>query len=257
MIAGFPDLPTGDIPDFKGLVSGGTDALISFGGAAIIRAIFGDVWGVFNQYGIPILLADTFESVTFNSSGQVAQAPIEKGSFASYNKVQNPYKASVVLTKGVGGATERGAFIAQLEVLQKSSLLFHIVTPDYVHTNASIIGFDYARKPQDGARIIVAQLHLEEVREVKVRYEETQQPAEPEDAETVDNGEQQPDEQEGEKSLLVRIKESEIVQKSMETVGELMDTVNELYDQGVEAVSELFAETQAAEGGEIVEGVTP
>lgn len=185
MIPGIPD-----IPDFKGLVSSGTDALISFGGATLIRKIFGNQWGVFNQFGIPILLADTVYSVKYQNNSQVSQAPVEKGTFTSYNKVQNPYQASVTMVRGGGDPALRGVFLAQLETLSKSTLLFNVVTPEYVHRNAAISGFDYARNPQDGARMIAATLYLEEVREGVVSYE-TKETENPEDSPKVDAGEQQ------------------------------------------------------------------
>jgi hypothetical protein len=185
MIPGIPD-----IPDFKGLVTSGTDALISFGGATLIRMIFGNQWGIFNQYGVPIMLADTVFSVKYQNSSQIAQAPVEKGTFTSYNKVQNPYQATVTLIRGGGDPTLRGLFIAQLELLANSTLLFHVITPEYVHTNAAIAGYDYAREPQGGARMIIANIHLEEVREATVTYE-TKETENPEDSPKVDNGEQQ------------------------------------------------------------------
>lgn len=185
MIPGIPD-----IPDFKGLVTSGTDALISFGGATLIRMIFGNQWGIFNQYGVPIMLADTVFSVKYQNSSQIAQAPVEKGAFTSYNKVQNPYQATVTLIRGGGDPTLRGLFIAQLELLANSTLLFHVITPEYVHTNAAIAGYDYAREPQGGARMIIANIHLEEVREATVTYE-TKETENPEDSPKVDNGEQQ------------------------------------------------------------------
>lgn len=185
MIPGLPD-----IPDFKGLVSSGTDALISFGGATLIRMIFGNQWGVFNQFGIPILLSDTVYSVKFQNNSQVAQAPVERGTFTSYNKVQNPYQATVTMARGGGDPALRGAFIAQLELLSESTLLFNVVTPEYVHRNAAITGYDYARMPQDGARMIVANIYLEEIRESTVNYE-TVETENPEDSPRVDGGEQQ------------------------------------------------------------------
>jgi len=200
MIPGIPD-----IPDFKGLVTSGTDALISFGGATLVRMIFGNQWGIFNQYGIPIMLADTVYSVKYQNNSQISQAPVEKGTFASYNKVQSPYQASVCLIRGGGDATMRGLFMAQLELLSKSTLLFHVITPEYVHINAAIVGYDYAREPQGGARMIVANIHLEEVREAKVTYE-TKETKNPEDAPEVDGGENQPEA--ANQSILSRVVDS-------------------------------------------------
>lgn len=204
-IPGLPSIPGLSIPDFKGLVSSGTGALISFGGATLLRKIFGNQWGIFSQYGIPIMLADTVYSVKYQNRSQIAQAPVEKGTFASYNKVATPYQATVTMIRGGGDATMRGLFIAQLELLSKSTLLFHVITPEYVHTNAAINGYDYARLPQDGARMITANIYLEEVREGTVTYE-TKETKNPEDSPSVDQGEQQP--QPASQSMLSKVVDS-------------------------------------------------
>lgn len=180
-----------NVPDFKGVVSGGLNAAISLGGAALINAIFGNYWGIFNEFGIPILLADNVTSLKYSNTAKISQAPIENGSFASYNKVQDPYKATVQMTKGSGGTFERGAFIAQLEILANSTLKFHIITPEYVYVNACIVGYDTSREASDGAQLIKVNLHLEEIREVIVRYA-VEEVKNPDDAKTKDGGEKQP-----------------------------------------------------------------
>lgn len=196
MMDGMPD-----IPSFKGLEVSGLDALIGFGGAFAINMIFGNQWGVFSQFGVPILLADTVYSVKYSNSSDVSSAPLERGSFTDYNKVQNPYKASVTMIKGGGNATMRGAFIAQLEALSRSTVLFNVVTPEYVHMNATIVGYDYVREPQNGARMIAATIELQEIRESSVRYESSSV-ENPEDTPTRDMGEVQP--QTASESLLSR-----------------------------------------------------
>ena len=181
-----------NVPNFKGLNTAGTNAMISLGGAALINAVFGNYWGVFNEYGIPILLADNVMSLKYANSSRISQAPIEKGSFASYNKVSNPYKATVQLSKGSGGTLLRGAFLAQIEMLANSTLKFHIITPEFVYTNACIIGYDTARQASEGAQLIKVNLHLEEIREVIVQYD-TEEVKNPDDAEKKDGGEKQPE----------------------------------------------------------------
>lgn len=181
-----------NVPNFKGLNTAGTNAIISLGGAALINAVFGNYWGVFNEYGIPILLADNVMSLKYANSSRISQAPIEKGSFASYNKVSNPYKATVQLSKGSGGTLLRGAFLAQIETLANSTLKFHIITPEFVYTNACIIGYDTARQASEGAQLIKVNLHLEEIREVFVQYD-TEEVKNPDDAEKKDGGEKQPE----------------------------------------------------------------
>lgn len=223
MIDGLPD-----IPGFKWLEVSGLDALIGFGGAFAINMIFGNQWGVFSQFGVPILLADTVYSVKYSNSSEVSSAPVERGSFTDYNKVQNPYKASVTMIRGGGNATMRGAFIAQLEAISRSTLLYHVVTPEYVHTNATIVGYDYVREPQNGARMIAATIELQEIRESSVRYEavEVENPA---DTQTRDMGEVQPTE----------VNESWLV-RGVRVINGVVETMGDLINQAGNASQGIF-----------------
>lgn len=179
------------VAGFKGLVSSGSEALIDLGGAAIIRTLFGNVWGLVNEFGVPVLLADNVLGISYNSASTIANAPIERGSFSSYNKVASPAQAVVQMSKGSGGALGRGAFLAQLQTYEGSTLKFHVITPEILHRNMCIIGLDYARSASEGLQLIVVNIQLEEVREVGVQYslEEVKNPS---DAENVDSGEVQP-----------------------------------------------------------------
>lgn len=91
------------------------------------------------------------------------------------------------LSKSSGGTLERGAFLAQLEILAKSTLKFYIITPEYVYKSANIVGFDFAREARDGATLIKVNVHLEEIREVSVQYDE-EEVTNPDDARLKDTG---------------------------------------------------------------------
>lgn len=176
-----------EIPNWKGIPDAALDAGISFGGATLINKLFGNYWGIFNQYGVPLLLADNVLSLQYQNTSQVVSAPIEKGTFASYNKVADPFKATVQLSKGSGGALERGAFLSQLEILAKSTLKFIVITPEYVYKWANITGYDLVREARDGATLIKVNVHLEEIREVTVKYDE-EKVKNPDDAKKKDAG---------------------------------------------------------------------
>jgi len=148
-------------------------ALIKFGGAALINAIFGNYWGIFGQNGIPLLLSDNVTSVKHQNTSKVSNAPIERGSFASYNKVGDPFTVTVQMTKGSGGVFMRGAFLALLDALANSTDLFLVITPEAVYPNMAITGYDYAREASDGARLLKVNIHLTEVRQVEVKYTKT------------------------------------------------------------------------------------
>lgn len=176
-----------EIPNWKGIPDAALDAGISFGGATLINKLFGNYWGIFNQYGVPLLLADNVLSLQYQNTSRVVSAPIEKGTFASYNKVADPFKSTVQLSKGSGGALERGAFLAQLEILAKSTLKFIVITPEYVYKWANITGYDLVREARDGATLIKVNVHLEEIREVTVKYDE-EKVKNPDDAKKKDAG---------------------------------------------------------------------
>lgn len=196
MLNGMPSIPEFIPPEVLSNIG------ISFGGATLLNTIFDKkIWGIVNEFGIPIVLADTVISMNYDAGASISKYPVEQGSFASYNKVNQPSMASVSMAKGGSSVLERSLFLTQLEALLKSTLSFHIITPEYVYMNYQIIGINTARSAQDGATMITANLDLEEVLEAKVEYsiEEVKAPS---DANTVDGGAKQSNQR---TSILTRI----------------------------------------------------
>lgn len=168
------------VPSVPGLPKNIGDAAIKFGGGLAVNMFFGNYWGIFNQNGIPLLLADNVKSVKYQTRSKISNAPLEQGSFAAYNKVIEPYSVDVMMTKGSGGVAERSAFLALIDAFANSTDLYMVITPEAIYPNCNIIGYDYAREAGDGARLLKVNLHLQEVREVEVEYTETEAPqAEP------------------------------------------------------------------------------
>lgn len=183
MLSGMPKVPN-FIP--KSVL---TSIGLSLGGAALINGVFGKTWGIVNQFGIPVVLADTVVSMNYDAGASISKYPVERGSFASYNKVNNPSMASVQMAKGGESVLGRSLFLTQLEALLKSTLSFHIITPEYVYMNYQIIGLSTARSAQDGAAMIRVNIDLEEVLEANVEYDIEEVKA-PSDSKTVDGGAQ-------------------------------------------------------------------
>lgn len=180
---GMPNIPNFSVPS-------PVNTLVSFGGALLILALFGKTWGVVNQYGIPILEVDSVVAMSFDSGSSISNFPVEGGSFNSYDKVFNPSMASVQLNKSSGGALARSLFLTQIETLRKSTLSFHIITPEFVYTNYQIIGSSLARSATDGHTLLKVNLDLQEVIEAKVEYS-IEEVENPEDANTIDGGAKQ------------------------------------------------------------------
>lgn len=181
---GLPKIPNYIAPEVLNNVG------LALGGAALLNATFDKIWGVVNQFGIPIVLADTVLGMNYDAGSSISKYPVEKGSFASYNKVNAPSMATVQMAKGGNSVTERGLFLAQLETLLKSTVSFHIISPEYVYLNYQIVGINHARSAQDGATMIKVNLDLEEVLEAKIEYDIEEVKA-PSDANTVDGGAKQ------------------------------------------------------------------
>lgn len=159
--------------------------------ALAVNAIFGKQWGLYNEYGVPLLLSNHVVGIQYNNGSSLADAPLEKGSFASYNKVANPYTAVVQLVKGDGSVAERNLWLAQIEAYARTTIKFYIVSPEFVYINACIESISYSRSAQEGQQLIRVNIALREVREVKVDYS-SEEVAKADDAKTADSGNVQP-----------------------------------------------------------------
>ncbi|HFC6382045.1 TPA: phage baseplate protein [Neisseria lactamica] len=209
---GIPNVP--NLPRNTGV------ALIKFGGAALANAVFGNYWGIFGQNGIPLLLSDNVTSVKHQNTSKVSNAPVERGSFASYNKVGEPFMVTVQMSKGSGGVFERGAFLGLLDTLAGSTDLFLVITPEAVYPNMAITGYDYAREASDGARLLKVNIHLAEVRQAEVKYTKTK----PEGAQAqADGGRVQPKPIQNNESIL---------SKSRGSVGGWLGKITDTFGKG-------------------------
>ncbi len=111
----------------------------------------------------------SFYSLSFNQPTRVSDFPVEKGSFASYNKVEQP-SAPVVTFSFTGTVKERKDFLDALRKATKSLDLYSVVTPEATYIGYNIESMDYERYPDNGAGLIVVRLMLKEIREVSSQY---------------------------------------------------------------------------------------
>jgi len=122
-----------------------------------------DRWGLFTVGGAVALEVDSVVEVDFSKDYNTPQYPIELGSFESYNKVEMPYDATLVVSKG-GLTTDRAQFQDTLESLLASLDLFDLVTPEKTYQNANLVGLRITRNAQRGAGLIVAEIKLRQIR---------------------------------------------------------------------------------------------
>lgn len=162
------------------------------GAGDLVNSIIGSepvLWGVFNANGQPIADYDSVVSADYRDDARVSDYPIEEGSFASYNKVDNPFSTQIMLSCG-GSLERRAAFQVALRSAKKALTLYTVITEDGTFENCNLVAIDWARGQQDGAHIIKA---FCEFREIRVRgtaaFSQTQEPS---GASSISQGQVQP-----------------------------------------------------------------
>jgi len=145
-------------------------------------------WGLF-QDGFPVVVADNVVAFDFREDYRISKAPLEGGSFTSYNKVQVPF--GIVLRFSAGGSlANRQALLESIEAIIGSLDLFDAVTPEKTYSSVNPTHRDYHRSAENGQGLLVVDLHCELVNEsVESEFGNTQSPT---GAGQNDNGQVQP-----------------------------------------------------------------
>jgi hypothetical protein len=142
-----PIAMTSDSPEVKNIVTAGQTQ-----------------WGLFNSSGSVLELEpDSFVSLNYKNGWRIANYPMEKGAFQSYNKVSTPFDMTMVCTKG-GSDAARGDFLDRINELAYSIDLFTLVTPEINYENVSIADIDYQRTAIKGVKLLTVDIKLVEIR---------------------------------------------------------------------------------------------
>lgn len=164
-------------------------------------------WGIFDSQGRALgnpqnLILESIgigstlstASVEFSKETRVSDFPLEKGGFASYNKVELP--AEPIVTLNISGSdSARQAFLNDIDKACKSTDLYDVVTPEITYKGYSIERYNYQRKSERGCTLLRVEIGLKEVREVSAQFTKAA-PKQPGAQPQVDNGKvqaQEPD----------------------------------------------------------------
>jgi hypothetical protein len=184
----FPDVPVAPgVPPVLRSIQATVDkvALLTADAIVIARMFTGPQWGIFLD-GTPVLIGDSVVGVDYRHEWRVANYPVEKGGFASYNKVAEPFDIrvtfacsgsqsliSTILSGGALGALitntdpaagNRGAFMRALEQFGAGLDLLTVVTPEFTFPSCNITHIDYRREARKGATLILIDVWLVEIR---------------------------------------------------------------------------------------------
>lgn len=146
----------------------------------LLGSIFGPpVWGIFDQFGNPIIAVtseamvevDSVAAVEYARDYRISNYPQESqsgapASFNSYNKVQIPYQSIISFFVG----PSRFSFFAAVEAATASLNLFVVATPEVTYPNANLTHCSYRRDVRNGVTLIRIDVYCEEVRIALVSF---------------------------------------------------------------------------------------
>jgi hypothetical protein len=103
--------------------------------------------------------------MSLNSSSQLPSEPIEKGSFANYNRIINPYEGTCRLAlEGDDGEIQQA--LDGLEELKKGLKKIELITPFSSYENLMLESYDYRRDGHSGFNVLQVDIRVKEIREV-------------------------------------------------------------------------------------------
>lgn len=144
---------------------------------AQVQADIAQQWGLYDQNGLPAVIADNVQSLEVTLEAQISDFPVENGGFASYNKVIRPFDVRLAMTKG-GSVEDRQAFVQQVQDAWQSLDLFNVVTPEVVYLDVNVVGVRRLVESDRGVGLMMLEVSLRKVRQTgRLAFTSTAQPA--------------------------------------------------------------------------------
>ena len=120
-------------------------------------------WGLYENGANEVALqVDGFVEFSLSNASQIAGYRIEKGQFASYNKVDSPYELSLVAVKR-GTILELDDFLFKLDVISNDIKLYNILTPGQLYQNANMQQYAYRRSIEGGLNLLYVSMMFTQI----------------------------------------------------------------------------------------------
>jgi hypothetical protein len=127
------------------------------------------VWGVFDANNNEVINADSVQDFGWRQEYRVSNYQIQRGAFASFNKVALPFESSVVLSKG-GSLSARTTFLQQIDTVAASLALYKILTPEKTYLNVNVTRPELSRRGAENACFFDVELFFVQIAEVEQQY---------------------------------------------------------------------------------------
>lgn len=130
-------------------------------------------WGVFDDQGNLLIEPDSILDFTNRAQRDISKFPVQRGSFADYNKVAQPFEVVLRLSKG-GTETDRATFLQALDNLLDSIDLCTVTTPERVYLNLNAGHYEVVRRGVRGAFFLTeVDVYFEEILQTNAQYTTT------------------------------------------------------------------------------------
>ncbi len=109
-------------------------------------------WGIFLNGAA--VLPSPVASFTYKAEWTIADYPIEKGTFASYDKVTIPFDARFRILVS-GSESMRAAMLNAVDqVASDQTNIYDAVTPEKTYSSVSVAHYDYTRTAKNGVSLL-------------------------------------------------------------------------------------------------------
>lgn len=163
----FPNVPLSPgVPSLFRLPGTGLDDTVQLVADAVslVESIVFPQWGLYSDTGVPVLVADSIQSVSFQGEFSVPDFPIEQGSFQSYDKVTRPFDFKMTFMIG-GSVAERAIFLAIAAQVVASMDLYVALTPEVAYPSVTATRWNYDRSNLHGAKLLAVDVWLKQIRD--------------------------------------------------------------------------------------------
>jgi hypothetical protein len=120
-------------------------------------------WGIFLGANA-VVQADTVTRLAYSQEWAIADYPVERGGFESYDKVNTPFRMRLQFVSG-GSEAKRAALLESIEAISDTLTLYDVMTPEQVYVGVNVERYEYRREATRGLGIMVVDVDVLEIRE--------------------------------------------------------------------------------------------
>lgn len=146
-------------------------------------------WGLYLN-GQAVVIADTVVAFNYDQQWTIANYPVERGGFESYDKVNSPFRTGLRFASG-GSESQRQLLLDSIVSIGDTLTLYDAVTPTEVYVGVNPGRYSYRRTSRQGLGLLVVDLELLEIRE-QVTGTQTQNVKDPSGYSPASGGDVQP-----------------------------------------------------------------